>query len=665
MPLFEMSSSQDQPKQKQKKRQQHPSQPPKPQLPQDASSEPRSLCHQFLLKSVWPGLGLFGESYLLFSIGTLKPLWEILYPDCFSGETCSSTLLGSLTYSVVLGVMVGMVALGYAANHLGRRTGSIITASIMAFGAWGVTLVSIFLTDREVWLYRALSMLFFVFGLGVGGEYPLSASSASEYAMGALRHREAQEMQQHDTHNNYSALYENALPTTATTPIRNNTSTHNEEHRQQHRGRHIQLVFSMQGVGILCNSVTMTALLWITGISEQQQQQAQESLLMIWRITYALGALVLTFVLWSRWQYLQESHVWDEDRKKRYRIQQSRSTLLEEAIKSRKQEELLQLDAPIVRSSSSVSSLSAPSVTVDYYNQAIHTTGLPTQHHHNHHHHQHVSNLAVPAADTPPPQEDHQDNSSNAEDDLKSSPTRLFLQNYGLRLMGASLSWLAWDVCFYGNKLFQSTFLLTLTGESTTLIEFSMAASLNAAVALLGYFGAALLVDKVGRRDLQQYGFLVTGSLFVSCGFLYNDLSSATLVTLYLASSFFGQLGPNATTFMLAAELFPTEMRTMAHGICACAGKAGALIAAVVFNYLDNDLDLFMLSGYASFVACFITFCTIPETLGLDLYEVDKKWRMTLEGRKVEYRGDANHPRYLSYLERSKLHGVAHCDVDV
>ena len=104
----------------------------------------------------------------------------------------------------------------------------------------------------------------------------------------------------------------------------------------------------------------------------------------------------------------------------------------------------------------------------------------------------------------------------------------------------------------------------------------------------------------------------------------------------------------------------------MCHGICAASGKFGALTAAIVFSYMDNDLDLFLLSGYASFVACLITFCTIPETLGLDLYEVDKKWRMILEGRKGEYQGLANEPRFLSYYERSKLYGnhVTHIEVE-
>ena len=76
-------------------------------------------------------------------------------------------------------------------------------------------------------------------------------------------------------------------------------------------------------------------------------------------------------------------------------------------------------------------------------------------------------------------------------------------------------------------------------------------------------------------------------------------------------------------------------MRTMCHGISASAGKIGALIAAVLFNYATES-DLFLISGYASFAACIVTFVTIPETTTLDLLELDRRWRMILAGQKSE-----------------------------
>ena len=53
---------------------------------------------------------------------------------------------------------------------------------------------------------------------------------------------------------------------------------------------------------------------------------------------------------------------------------------------------------------------------------------------------------------------------------------------------------------------------------------------------------------------------------------------------MWTLQSFWGQLGPNATTFILAAELFPTELRGRFHGASAAVGKLGALAADVVLG---------------------------------------------------------------------------------
>jgi hypothetical protein len=91
----------------------------------------------------------------------------------------------------------------------------------------------------------------------------------------------------------------------------------------------------------------------------------------------------------------------------------------------------------------------------------------------------------------------------------------------------------------------------------------------------------------------------------------------------------------------------------MCHGISASAGKVGALIASILFNFI-SEKQLFLFSGYASFIACCITFMTIPETTTLDLYEIDKQWRMILNGRKFDYEGPANDPKHLSFYERNQ-----------
>jgi len=451
-------------------------------------------------------------------------------------------------------------------------------------------------------------------------------------------------------------------PPTVDAHVGNNVE---EVEDNQRRGQKVQLVFMMQGLGILVNCITLTILLMVFG---QWKEYNNDSLLAVWRILYALGAAILVYVLIGRVLYLPESKVWKDDNERRvgrdYRQQlqnhKQRSwatprTSSTNAVESGgggfgggvNQGDVANAPFPIINLSSSVSSLSAPSVALiddDF-------EGIPAN------------------------------TSTTEEEDLNSSLIWLLLRNYGVRLLGASLAWLLWDVAFYGNKLFQSTFLLAICGEETTLVGVSFAATLNAFVAWTGYLCAAALIDhpSVGRLRLQQYGFLLTGSLFLTCGFLFDRLSTTWLVAMYIGSSFFGQCGPNATTFLLAAgkshairsgndqmqeeiqnhtapllsEIFPTEMRTMCHGIAAASGKLGALLAACAFPYL-GDVDMFLWSGYASLAAAFVTFWTLPDVTRLDLYELDRQWRLIVEGRKREYKGDANKPAYWSYYERSK-----------
>jgi hypothetical protein len=53
---------------------------------------------------------------------------------------------------------------------------------------------------------------------------------------------------------------------------------------------------------------------------------------------------------------------------------------------------------------------------------------------------------------------------------------------------------------------------------------------------------------------------------------------------LYFLSSFFNQFGPNCTTWLVAAEVFPTDVRTTFQGASAAWGKIGAIIADIVFG---------------------------------------------------------------------------------
>jgi MFS transporter, PHS family, inorganic phosphate transporter len=101
----------------------------------------------------------------------------------------------------------------------------------------------------------------------------------------------------------------------------------------------------------------------------------------------------------------------------------------------------------------------------------------------------------------------------------------------------------------------------------------------------------------------------------------------APFLILYGVSYFFTEFGPNMTTFICPAELFPTEVRTTGHGISAGAGKLGAFIGAFLFpDILASHIGLrgaMTIAGIVAIAGLALTFWTLPETRGKSLEELE------------------------------------------
>ncbi|KAI9122642.1 hypothetical protein K1719_006482 [Acacia pycnantha] len=62
-------------------------------------------------------------------------------------------------------------------------------------------------------------------------------------------------------------------------------------------------------------------------------------------------------------------------------------------------------------------------------------------------------------------------------------------------------------------------------------------------------------------------------------------------VAVYALTFFFANFGPNATTFIVAVEVFPARFRSTCHGISAASGKLGAIVGSFGFLYLAQNKD--------------------------------------------------------------------------
>lgn len=157
----------------------------------------------------------------------------------------------------------------------------------------------------------------------------------------------------------------------------------------------------------------------------------------------------------------------------------------------------------------------------------------------------------------------------------------------------------------------------------------------------------------------MQISFLMDFIFFVVPAFHYAYYTSpehiAEFQAMYFLSSFFNQFGPNAVTFLVAAECYPTPIRATAHGFSAAVGKLGALLASVLYNYIDTQTKFYVVPWFG-LIGMLLTFVFLPDTTGLDLKEQERRWKYIREGRESDYHGVAVHPKHLSVWER--LRGV-------
>jgi MFS family permease len=387
---------------------------------------------------------------------------------------------------------------------------------LMLVASWGTTL--------NGWVICYCWALFF-YGIGVGGEYPMTATAAMENATGSGR-----------------------------------ISTRDD---RLHRGRKVTMAFLMQGWGQFFNQVILIVLLLIFHHGSGNPPYSKLSAQWTFRVSFALPAVGTLWLVYYRY----------------YKMPLASKEL--DAVKKR------------------------ASVT-GYDMQSL----------------------------------------------------KLTCNHFGGRLIATAGAWYCNDVFFYGNKLFQSQFIAVLSPGSKSIMTGWLWNLVNVGVSLCGYYLASFLIDIkfVGRKRMQQLGFLMDFVLFVIPAFHYKYYALETdhikaFQAMYFLSSFFNQFGPNSTTFLVAAEVFPTPVRASAHGFSAAVGKLGALTAAVLYNYIDTQTKFYVVPWFG-LAGMILTFFFLPDTTGLDLKEQERRFTYIREGRESEYHGIAVHPRHLSIWER-------------
>nr|GEW00029.1 general substrate transporter [Tanacetum cinerariifolium] len=156
-----------------------------------------------------------------------------------------------------------------------------------------------------------------------------------------------------------------------------------------------------------------------------------------------------------------------------------------------------------------------------------------------------------------------------------------------------------------------------------------------------GYWFTVFLIDKIGRFTIQLMGFSMMTIFMFALAFPYNHWTrpenNIKFVVMYSLTFFFANFGPNTTTFVVPAEIFPARVRSTCHGISAASGKLGAMVGAFGFLYLAQNQDpaktdagypagigvknSLIVLGCINFLGTLCTFL-VPESKGKSLEEM-------------------------------------------
>jgi MFS family permease len=203
----------------------------------------------------------------------------------------------------------------------------------------------------------------------------------------------------------------------------------------------------------------------------------------------------------------------------------------------------------------------------------------------------------------------------------------------------SSLPWFLQDLSTYGIGIFTPVIIASAFGMDSpdhtvsALIHNDLRGAWGTALIdlafLVGIALAIALADRWGRIPLQILGFVgcAAGLMLASAG--SADMSRAENLSLIVAGfvlfQFMTNLGPNAQTYLLAGEVFPTHLRGLGAGFAAAMGKVGAVLTAFFFPMLLADWGtqrLLPILAVTSLVGAAITWIYRIETRGLDLEQL-------------------------------------------
>ncbi|MFI4918773.1 MAG: MFS transporter [Legionellales bacterium] len=195
----------------------------------------------------------------------------------------------------------------------------------------------------------------------------------------------------------------------------------------------------------------------------------------------------------------------------------------------------------------------------------------------------------------------------------KLQPRMPFLQHYK-KLVSPSLrrkticmclSWFFLDISYYGIGLFtpavlRAVHILENADLLTAANDMLMSTLFVNLFVVLGAFSTIFVIAKVNPFQLQKMGFLLSflGLLTLSFSNTVPDaFTSSMIFSGFILFNLFVNFGPGITTYLLPAELYPSDIKATGHGVAASCGKMGAAIGTLLLPLLQFYIGIYYTVG--------------------------------------------------------------------
>ncbi len=168
----------------------------------------------------------------------------------------------------------------------------------------------------------------------------------------------------------------------------------------------------------------------------------------------------------------------------------------------------------------------------------------------------------------------------------------------------SSIAWFSYQVGDQALSIFLPLFLFSVLDLNSSYSSYS--SLLIKLITIPAAFMTVILINRIGRKPLQIYGFLGRALGLIGTGIFliyFLNISKILIILFLFIAYFFGAVGPDKTIVIAPSEQFNTSIRATGQGISESSGRFGGVVGIIsygfIVQYFGSGYSIFFLAIFA------------------------------------------------------------------